>query len=90
MNLDQEHLYVQETVYAAVIKMPAAEFQRVGKCRVGARTATCCSHVATILYSLGILSHMPDAFRTRHLRYNYYDKANPQAMNQDLLAALFH
>ena len=29
MNLDQEHLFVQETVYAAVIKMPAAEFQRV-------------------------------------------------------------
>ena len=29
MNLDQEHLGIPETDYAAVIKMPAAEFQRV-------------------------------------------------------------
>ena len=28
-NLDQEHLAFQETDYAAVIKMPAAEFQRM-------------------------------------------------------------
>ena len=31
MNLDQEHLGIPETDYAAVIKMPAAEFQRVIK-----------------------------------------------------------
>merc|ERR1712173_499102 len=29
MNLDQEHLGIPETDYAAVIKMPAGEFQRV-------------------------------------------------------------
>merc|ERR1719512_309125 len=29
MNLDQEHLGIPETDYSAVIKMPAAEFQRV-------------------------------------------------------------
>ena len=29
MNLDQEHLGISETDYAAVIKMPAGEFQRV-------------------------------------------------------------
>jgi len=29
MNLDQEHLGIPETDYAAVIKMPSAEFQRV-------------------------------------------------------------
>ncbi len=31
MNLDQEHLGIPETDYAAVIKMPATEFQRVIK-----------------------------------------------------------
>merc|ERR1712172_115156 len=31
MNLDQEHLGIPETDYAAVIKMPSAEFQRVIK-----------------------------------------------------------
>merc|ERR1711993_140151 len=31
VNLDQEHLGIPETDYAAVIKMPAAEFQRVIK-----------------------------------------------------------
>ena len=29
MNLDAEHLGIPETDYAAVIKMPSAEFQRV-------------------------------------------------------------
>merc|ERR1712154_339739 len=29
MNLDQEHLGIPETDYAAVIKMPSGEFQRV-------------------------------------------------------------
>ena len=29
MNLDAEHLGIPETDYAAVIKMPGAEFQRV-------------------------------------------------------------
>ena len=31
MNLDQEHLGIPETDYAAVIKMPSSEFQRVIK-----------------------------------------------------------
>ncbi len=31
MNLDQEHLGIPETDYAAIIKMPAAEFQRIIK-----------------------------------------------------------
>merc|ERR1712212_763405 len=31
MNLDQEHLGIHETDYAAVIKMPSSEFQRVIK-----------------------------------------------------------
>lgn len=31
MNLDQEHLGIPETDYAAVVKMPSAEFQRIVK-----------------------------------------------------------
>ena len=31
MNLDQEHLGIPETDYAAVIKMPSSEFQRIIK-----------------------------------------------------------
>ena len=54
----------------------------------GARTATCCSHVATVLYALGLLAWVPDAHRSRHLRYHYVDKANPDAMNHELLAGL--
>lgn len=31
MNLDQEHLGIPETDYAAVIKLPSSEFQRIIK-----------------------------------------------------------
>jgi hypothetical protein len=31
MNLDQEHLGIPETDYAAVIKIPSSEFQRIIK-----------------------------------------------------------
>ena len=31
MNLDQEHLGIPETDYAAVVKMPSGEFQRIIK-----------------------------------------------------------
>ena len=31
MNLDQDHLGIPETEYAAVIKMPSAEFQKLVK-----------------------------------------------------------
>ena len=31
MNLDQEHLGIPETDYAAVVKLPSGEFQRIIK-----------------------------------------------------------
>ena len=31
MNLDQEHLGIPETDYAAIIKLPSSEFQRIVK-----------------------------------------------------------
>ena len=31
MNLDQEHLGIPETDYAAVVKLPSSEFQRIIK-----------------------------------------------------------
>ena len=65
-------------------------FRENGKCRVGARTATCCSHCAAILYVLGIISWAPAIFKSRHLRYHYFDKANPDAMNRDLVAGLLN
>ena len=65
-------------------------FRENGKCRVGARTATCCSHVAAILYVLGILSWAPAHFRSRHFGYCYFDKASPDAMNHDLLDGLLN
>lgn len=40
MNLDQEHLGIPETDYAAVIKMPAAEFQRIIKVKARLKIET--------------------------------------------------
>ena len=63
--------------------------RRAGKCKVGARTSTCCAHVATGIYAAGLLAHNPGAFKSSWREYNYVDAGKSQALNADILAGLF-
>ena len=50
-----------------------------GKCKVGARTCSCCAHVATAAYICGVLAHNPALFRTTWRDINYLDAAAGRA-----------
>ena len=59
-----------------------------GKCKTGARTCSCCSHVATAVYVCGVLSHNPALFKTRWRDINYVDAGRTPAHTTDILAGL--
>ena len=61
-----------------------------GKCRVGARTSSCCAHVATAAYICGIIAHNPGLFRTTWRNINYLDAGagRAPAHTTDILAGL--
>ena len=60
-----------------------------GKCKTGARTCSCCAHVATAAYICGVLAHSPALFRTRWRNINYLDAGSAfPAHTTDILAGL--
>ena len=61
-------------------------FYRVpGRCKAGARTATCCAHVATTLYACGLLAHTPWVWESRWREYNIVDSGDNAAYTADIL-----
>ena len=61
-----------------------------GKCKSGARTCSCCSHIATASYICGVLAHNPGIFTTRWREINYIDAGSVQdpVHSFDLFAGL--
>ena len=61
-----------------------------GKCKSGARTSSCCSHVATAAYICGLLSHNPAVYHSTWREINYVDAGAGQseAHTADLFAGL--
>ena len=60
------------------------------KCKSGARTVSCCAHVATAAYILGVLAHDPQQYKSTWRDINYID-AGPiqtEAHSADLLFGL--
>ena len=55
-------------------------------CPIGLRLLGCCSHVATAVMLLGVFSHDPDAFCSKHKLINYLDFRLPESLN----VAMFH
>ena len=55
MNLDVEHLCIPDTEYAAVIKMPSAEFQKIAKdlCQFGDSVVISCRKEGVQFSSVG-------------------------------------
>ena len=61
-------------------------FRGQGMCKAGARTATCCSHVAAILFAAGILAYNPGVWKSRWRNFNIIDTAKPRAYTTDVLS----
>ena len=59
-----------------------------GKCKTGARTCSCCAHVATGVYICGVLAHNPALFRTKWREINYVDAGRAPAYTTDILTGL--
>ena len=59
-----------------------------GKCKTGARTSSCCAHVAAAVYICGVLAHNPGLFRTKWRNINYVDAGRPTAYTTDILTGL--
>jgi hypothetical protein len=61
-----------------------------GKCKVGARTCSCCAHVATAVYICGVLAHNHGLFRTKWRNINYLDAGagRAPAHTTDILTGL--
>ena len=57
MNLDQEHLGIPETDYAAVVKLPSGEFQRIIKdlSQFGESVVIACSKEGVKFSAAGML-----------------------------------
>ena len=56
-----------------------------GRCIVGARNSTCCSHVCAALYSVGLLAHNPAAFISSWRRLHILDTGKIAAYTTDIL-----
>ena len=59
-----------------------------GKCKVGARTASPCAHVAAGVYICGVLGHNPGLFKTTWRQINYVDAAQDLSHTNDVLSGL--
>ena len=64
-------------------------FRVEGKCKAGARTATCCAHVAATIYASGFLAYNPQAWQTRWREFNFVDAGANPAYNADILNGCF-
>ena len=56
-----------------------------GNCIVGARTSTCCAHVAAALYVAGILAHNPAGFVSSWRKLHLLDTGMFPAYTTDIL-----
>ena len=54
-------------------------------CPVGERLAGCCSHCSAAEYLAAVLANNPNLFKPRHRGCNLLDRANPQAMDHDIV-----
>ena len=61
-----------------------------GKCKVGARTSTCCAHVMATLYACSYLAYNPGVWRTAWRDYNIVDAGGPVPYTTDLLTGVYN
>ena len=54
------------------------------KCKVGQRTAGCCSHVAAALVFMGMHAYDPEGFWTTYKPSHFIDVANASSLNTEL------
>lgn len=55
-------------------------------CPLGERLAGCCSHCSTAVYLAAVLPNNPNLFVSHHRSCQLLDRANPQRLDEDLVA----